>query len=259
MPNGRGRFSYSRFGGFSGFGADMGDPAGGVGGQSLTQMTQAGAPRQQRSDPLWDEIESTFQDILGEYANLEMDMPIQPPDMGDPQDQLRYLKDLEALGMGSASSASLMRGQQDLGQALKIMQFQHKVQKDQTDMLMKLLPALEGNKELQAMFSAELLNRMMPGQFDVEPGGMVFGDPTVTRLTPETAKEGMLYKTISTAMTPKALELMEAKDQEGTNAYFEALIDQLVEGGISQQVAENIADGIYADILGQIKAKEPVY
>jgi len=262
--DGRSRFSYPSFGGFRGYGPDMGDPTESVGGQALGRMASPGPPQRAQSDPLWDEIQGTFNDILGEYANMELDMPIQPPDMSDPQDQLRYLKDLEALGMSSAPSAALMGRQgMDLKQSLELLKFQHKMQQDKSNMLMKLIPALEGNKELQAMFSAELLNSMMPGQFDVQDqstfGGLFGETPGVERLTPETAREGMVYKGISGAALPDVLKLMEAKDQEGLNTFLEGLIEQMVEGGVNPEVAEAIADGIYTDALGQIKAKEPVY
>lgn len=238
----------------------MGGPTAGAGGQALSRMARPGPPQRAQSDPLWDEIEGTFQDILGEYANMDLDMPIQPPDMSDPQDQMRYLKDLEALGMSSGPSASLMgRGGMDLKQALDMMKFQYKVQQDQTNMLMKLIPALEGNKELQAMFSAELLNKMMPGQFDVEPGGRFYGDPTVTMLTPETATEGMLYENIAAGAMPKALELAKAKDKKGMRDYFDQILEQLTKGGVNESVAIAIVNQLHAEAIGGAKAEEPVY
>ncbi len=260
--NGRRRLSYPGYGsmGYS----DMGMPSG-PGSKALERMAGRGSPPSHQDDPLWKEIESTFSDILGDYADMDLDMPIQPPNMEDPQDQLRYLKDLEALGMSSAPSAAMMKQQGvNLSQALQIVKYQHQLEKENTDMMMKLLPMLEGSPELQATMSAQLMNKMMPGQFDVQDkslfGGLFGEEPGVTRIDPENVTKGMVFEGISGAITPEVLELTQrAKetrsegDAQAVNDYLNNLIDQLSKGGMNREAAEAIADKIYADVVSQVK------
>jgi hypothetical protein len=259
MP--RGRFNYSRFGGFSGYGGDMGDPASSVGGQALTRMTRQSAPRTPAPDSLWSDIESTFQDILGEYANMDLDMPIKPPDMKDPQDQMRYLKDLEALGMSSAPSAALMGS--NIRAAMELITAQGEQQKQAIDMLMKVAPLVQDNPEMSAFLGVNILNTMFPGQFDIQDksalGGWAGETPGVGRLTPENATEGELFKGISTMATPQATEFYNAGDKEGLKNYLDLILKQLVAGKMDEAVAITIVNQIHADAIGASKAREPVY
>ncbi len=239
----------------------MGDPAASSGGRALQNISGRAAPRPPQDDPLWTEIEGTFQDILGEYANLDLDMPIKPPDMKDPQDQMRYLKDLEALGMSSAPSAALMGS--NIRAAMDLITAQSKQQKEQLDMAFKLLPLLEGNKELQSFFAAGIVNTLMPGQADVQDkstfGGLFGEEPGVALLTPENATEGELFKGISTMATPKATELAKAGDKAGLKDFLDVLMNQLLAGKIDEAVAITIVNQIHADAIGAMKAEEPVY
>ncbi len=241
----------------------MGDPAGSTGGQALDRMTRQSAPRTSTDDPLWNDIESTFQDILGEYANMDLDMPIQPPDMQDPtgQDQMRYLKDLEALGMSSAPSAALMGA--NIRAAMELITAKGKEQKDTIDMLMKVAPLVADNPEMSAFLGVNILNTMFPGQFDIQDksalGGWLGEEPGVGRLTPENAVEGELYQGISTMVLPKAQELAKAKDKEGLKTYLDALFAQLMVGKMDEAVAITIINKIHADAIGAVKAEEPVY
>jgi len=258
--NGRGRFSYPRAGGFQGFGGDMGDPAASSGGRALQNMANRGAPRPPQDDPLWGEIESTFSDILGEYANLDLDMPIKPPDMQDPQDQMRYLKDLEALGMSSAPSAALMG--KNISAAMELITAQGKQQKQAIDMLMKVAPLVADNPEMSAFLGVNILNMMFPGQMDIQDKGSDFwpGEvPGVARITPENATEGQLYEGIATMTVPKAAELAKAGNKEGLKDYLDTLMDQLLAGRVDEAVAITIVNKIHADALGAVKAEEPVY
>jgi len=241
----------------------MGDPAASTGGQALRNITQRGAPYTSTSDPVWDDIESTFQDVLGEYANLDLDMPIQPPDMSDSQDQMRYLKDLEALGMSSAPSAALMG--RNISAAMDLITAQSKAQKEQFDQVFKLLPMLEGNKDLQANMAAGLMNTLMPGQFDVQDQSLLGGfgpfdeEPGVTRLTPENVLDGQLYQGISATAVPRASEFAKADDKTGLKHYLDVLLEQLLAGKIDEAVAITIVNQIHADAIGARMAEEPVY
>lgn len=244
MP--RGRFNYSRFGGFSGYGGEMGDPASSTGGQALSKMTRQSAPRPEQDDPLWNDIEGTFQDILGEYANMDLDMPIQPPDMNDPQDQMRYLKDLESLGMSSAPSAALMG--KNISAAMELITAQSKQQKDAIEMLMKVAPLVADNPDMSAFIGFNILNTMFPGQLDVQDKGSSFwpGEvPGVTRLTPENALEGELYEGLKTNALPLINEFFEQKDEVGLNELKDQMVTQLKRSGMSDAVIKTIIESIY--------------
>jgi len=241
----------------------MGDPAASSGGRALQNMANRGAPRPPQDDPLWGEIESTFSDILGEYANLDLDMPIKPPDMQDPQDQMRYLKDLEALGMSSAPSAALMG--KNIAATVDLITAQGKQQKQAIDMLMKVAPLVADNKEMSAFIGANILSMMFPGQMDIQDKSLLGGfgpfdeEPGVTRLTPENALEGQLFQGISTMAQSKASELAQTGDKEGLKNYLDVLMEQLLAGKIDEAVAITIVNKIHADAIGAVKAEEPVY
>jgi len=238
----------------------MGDPAASSGGRALQNMANRGAPRPPQDDPLWGEIESTFSDILGEYANLDLDMPIKPPNMEDPQDQMRYLKDLEALGMSSAPSAALMG--KNISAAMELITAQGKQQKQAIDMLMKVAPLVADNPEMSAFLGVNILNMMFPGQMDIQDKGSDFwpGEvPGVARLTPENAIEGEIFEGIATMAQPKASEFAKAGDSKGLKNYLDNLLAQMIAGNIDEAVAITMINKIHADAIGAKKAEEPVY
>jgi hypothetical protein len=174
---------------------------------------------------------------------------------------MRYLKDLEAMGMSSAPSAALMGS--NIRDAVAYLKEEGKARKEQFDQVFKLLPMLEGNKDLQATMAAGLMNTLMPGKFDVQDqsffGGWAGETPGVARLTPENVLEGQLFQGISTMALTKATEFAAAKDSKGMKNFLDTLLEQLLAGRIDEAVAITIVNKIHADALGAVKAEEPVY
>ncbi len=224
----------------------MGDPAASSGGQALENIAQRSPPRTSTYDPLWADIESTFSDILGQYANLDLDMPIKPPDMESPQDQMRYLKDLEALGMSSAPSAALMGS--NIRAAMELIKAQGEQQKQTIDMLTKVAPLVADNPEMSAFLGVNILNTIFPGQFSTkEKPGLERGPPppTVTRLTPENVEKTEVYKTLSALALPQVEEIMRGKNEESLQEYFDTLEAQLIAAKLSPDVVRAITEALH--------------
>ena len=186
-------------------------------------------------DPTWQKIKSSFDDILGGMANMNVEMPIALPDTKNPQDVLRYLGELEKSGIDSRASASYMaaqnKGQMDFGDALNMMKFLYQQNQDHMKMIASIIPHVD-DKDMKAQLSTQLMNMMQPGYFGTvasswfKPSSM----EGTKALTSENVGNTMEFKRIADAYMPQLESLVKAGDNENydliMNQIEQMLLDQ---------------------------------
>lgn len=225
----------------------------------------AAAPQEMdfSNDPVWQRIDSAFNDILGNVANMDVEMPVALPDTSDPQDVLRYLTDLEKAGVDSRAQASYLsagqRGGMQFSDALNMMKFLYQQQQNNMKMLASILPNVKDEK-MQATLSTQLLNMMTPGHFATEITGLFGGGGKTAMVSDENITDTVEFKRVADAYKPQLAALAKAGDQENYDLMMNQ-IEQLLKKEYKwpDNVAEAALQKIHADALTAKMAAGDIY
>jgi hypothetical protein len=213
-------------------------------------------------DPTWQKIRSSFDDILGGMARMDVEMPIALPDTQDPQDVLRYLGELEKAGIDSRASASYLgaqqRGGMQFGDALNMMKFIYQQQKDNMQMLATIIPNIE-DADLRSQMSTQLLNMMQPGHFGTVARSVFkfSGAEGTQAITEENIEETMEFRRIADSYAPQLESLYQAKDQKNYDLMMNSIYDMLLtQYKWPEDVVKKATDRIHAEVVTRSRAKE---
>lgn len=214
-------------------------------------------------DPIWEKIQGSFNDILGSYANMDVEMPVALPDTNDPQDVLRYLTELEKAGVDSRAQASYLasgqRGGMQFSDALSMMKFLYQQNKDNMSMLAQVLPNIKDEK-MQATLSTQLLNMMSPGYFGTEITGLMGGGGRTAMVSEQNVINTVEFQRISDAYKPQLAALARAKDNEN----YDLMMNQ-IERLLKEQykwpdnIVEAALQKIHADAISAKMAAGDMY
>lgn len=183
-----------------------------------------------QGDPVWEAIENEFMDILGDIHDMPVEMPIAPPDMEDPQDQLRYLGELGRAGIPGGPSATMMaagRGGMDFKDSLAMMKFLYTQQKDTMNALLKVIPNV-ADKDLQAQMVTQVMNMMTPGQFTTMPEPWHrWGEARTVMISPENVLDTEEYDALEESYGDAIAALIKGKDETKANTLMESIEEMI--------------------------------
>lgn len=225
---------------------------------------QAPAPEEidLEGDPTWQKIQSSFDNILGGMAKMDVEMPVALPDTQNPQDVLRYLGELEKAGIDSRASASYLaagqRGGMNFGDALNMMKFLYQQQKDHMQMLATIIPNIE-DANLRSEMSTQLMNMMQPGHFGTVARSLFkFRSAEGTQaLTEENVEETTEFRRVAESYAPQLESLYQAKDQANYDLMMNSIYDLLLtQYKWPENVVKKATDRIHAEVVTRSRAKE---